>query len=221
MWIARGGYGLTRILDRLRGLSLPKDRPVIGFSDVTALFSALHRAGVGPLVHAPVVHSLSNTDADDRRQLWGLLRGEAPEPLHGSQWVAGDAEGWLCGGNLCLLASLCGTPWQIDARGAIVVLEEVGEHPYRIDRMVQQLRSSGFFEGVVGVALGEMVGCNPPEGADWTLRDVLTEHLAALGIPVLGELPIGHGARNRPFVWGARAQLADEHLSWSLPANLS
>ncbi|HHO54553.1 MAG TPA: LD-carboxypeptidase [Deltaproteobacteria bacterium] len=221
VWIARGGYGLTRILDRLEGLSLPPERPVLGFSDVTALFCALHRLGCGPLIHAPVVHSLSSTDAGDRQQLWGLLRGERPGPLAGRSWIGGRAEGWLCGGNLCLLASLCGTPWQLDATGAILVLEEVGEPPYRVDRMLQQLRSAGVLDGVAGIAVGELVGCAAPEGADWSIHDVIREHLAPLGVPVVGELPIGHGARNRPFAWGAPAQLGDGTLTWSPPLHVS
>lgn len=221
VWIARGGYGLTRILDRLTDVELPPDRPVIGFSDVTALFCALHRRGCGPLIHAPVVHSLASTEPDDRQQLWGLLRGEPAQPLSGSAWVGGQAEGWLCGGNLCLLASLCGTPWQLDATGAILVLEEVGEPPYRVDRMLQQLRSAGVFDGVAGIAVGELAGCAPPDGADWTMRDVFTDHLAPLGVPVVGALPIGHGARNRPFVWGAPAQLHNGTLSWTVAPRVS
>ncbi len=214
VWIARGGYGLTRVLDRLDGVELPH-KPVIGFSDVTALFAALHPRGLGPLVHAPVVHSLPITDAESLGHLWDHLAGRPTPPLVGHELAPGVAAGPLIGGNLCLLAALCGTPWQLDVRGAILVLEEIGEPPYRVDRMLQQLVSAGALDGVAAVAIGELTGCNVPEGADWTLEDVLMDHLAPLGVPVVGGLPIGHGTRNHAFTWGAPARLADGRLAWS------
>lgn len=217
VWIARGGYGLTRILDRVPFHELPR-RPVLGFSDVTVLLGALHAAGAGPAIHAPVVHSLPIHDAASLDHLFALLEGRPTPALVGTPWVDGDAEGWLCGGNLCLLAATCGTPWQLDARGAVLVLEEIGEAPYRIDRMLRQLVEAGVFEGVRGVAVGELVGCRPPEGADWTLRDVVLDHLRPLGVPVVGDLPIGHGARNHAFPWGARARLGGGRLSWTTDA---
>jgi muramoyltetrapeptide carboxypeptidase len=211
VWIARGGYGLTRILDRLDPERiLPK--PVIGFSDVTALFAALGPHGHGPLVHGPVLHSLPITEPGSVEHLLDLLGGRDVEPLVGETWVEGTAEGPLVGGNLALLAALCGTPWQLDARGCVLVLEEIGEAPYRVDRMLQQLASAGVLEGVVGVALGEFVDCRVPAGATWTLREVLLDHLGRLDVPVVGELPIGHGARNRAFVWGAPGTLAEGAL---------
>lgn len=214
VWIARGGYGLTRLLERIPFGDLPR-RPVLGFSDVTALLGALHAAGAGPVVHAPVVHSLPITDAASLAHLLALLDGRPLQALDGTTWVDGEATGWLCGGNLCLLAATCGTPWQLDARGAILVLEEIGEAPYRIDRMLRQLVEAGVFDGVRGVAVGELVGCRPPEGADWTLRDVVLDHVEPLGVPVVGDLPIGHGARNHAFPWGVRATLRDGQLSWT------
>ncbi|MBX2803842.1 MAG: LD-carboxypeptidase [Myxococcales bacterium] len=214
VWMARGGSGAMRLLEQLQGKRLRADRPVIGFSDVTALFSALHARGAGPLVHGPVLHSLEGTDPTDRQHLLDLLVGKPGATLQGATWRPGSAEGWLCGGNLCVLAALCGTPWQLKARGAILVLEEIGEHPYRIDRMLQQLAYSGVLDGVAGVAVGELIDCDPPSSADYTLRDVFAERLAPLGIPVVGQLPIGHGSRNSAFVWGATARLGDGQLTW-------
>lgn len=211
VWIARGGYGLTRLLDRLDLEGLPR-KPVIGFSDVTALHTALHQAGLGPAIHGPVVHSLPVTDAASQAHLWDLLAGRSVEALVGEPWVGGEARGPLVGGNLCLLAAGCGTRYQLDARGAILVLEDVGEVPFRLDRMLQQLRSAGVLDGVVGVAFGRFVQCNPPDGATWTLRDVLLEAVADLGVPVVGELPIGHGAENRAFVVGSPARLSEGRL---------
>lgn len=211
VWIARGGYGLTRILDRLDPRRI-LSKPVIGFSDVTALFAALHPRGLGPLVHGPVLHSLPITEPGSVEHLLDLLAGRPLEPLVGEPWIDGVAEGPLVGGNVALLAALCGTPWQLDARGCVLVLEEVGEAPYRVDRMLQQLGSAGVFDGVVGVAVGDLVDCRVPDGASFTIRDVVLEHIGGLGVPVVGGLPIGHGARNRAFVWGMPSALRDGHL---------
>ncbi len=216
VWIARGGSGTTRLLSRVPWADLPP-RAVIGFSDVVALHAGLWAAGRGPAIHGPVVHSLSSTDEASLTHLFALLEGGGDPVLEGEAWVPGAAEGPLLGGNLCVLATLCGTPWQLDARGAILVLEEVGEAPYRVDRALQQLASAGALAGVAGVALGTFTGCAPPADATWTLREVLLEHLGPLGVPVVGDLPIGHGPRNRAFVWGAPGRIAEDRLSLGDP----
>ncbi|MEQ1501461.1 MAG: LD-carboxypeptidase [Myxococcota bacterium] len=227
VWIARGGYGLTRILSRIDPATVTP-KVVIGFSDVTALFARLHAvmsssgmsssgmssSGGATLVHGPVVHSLPITDPGAIEHLFALLAGEDPEPMDAEVYVPGTASGPLIGGNLALLAALCGTPWQVDVRGAIVVIEEIGEAPYRIDRMLQQLIDAGGLAGAVGLAFGEFSGCEPPDGASWTLRDVLVDQVGRLGIPVIAGLPIGHGARNRPFRWGAPGAITASGLTF-------
>jgi muramoyltetrapeptide carboxypeptidase len=211
VWIARGGYGITRILHALEGAAL-LPRPVIGFSDVTALFAALWRRRLGPLVHGPVLHSLGRTDEGSIEHLFDLLAGRRLGALAGETWLEGVAEGPLLGGNLATLAALCGTPWQLDARGAILVLEEVGEYAYRVDRMLQQLADAGVFDRVAGVAVGHFVDCRLPDGATFTIRDILLDHLARLRVPIVGNLPVGHGPANRAFTWGARGTLHDGQL---------
>jgi muramoyltetrapeptide carboxypeptidase len=185
VWLARGGYGITRLIDHLPE-KLPR-RPLIGFSDATALFCALPDH---PHVHGPVIHSLEMTDAASRRHLFALLAGEPVPPMRGNEIVAGRARGRLLGGNLCLLAATCGTRHQLDATGAILVIEEVGEPAYR----------------VAGVAVGELVRCGPPDGP-MLAREVLLEDLARLGVPMVADLPIGHGPANRAWRWGGRAVL--------------
>lgn len=212
VWAARGGYGLTRVID-----DLPPDlpaKPIIGFSDLTALFCALPHH---PHVHGPVVHSLDLHDERSLQHLFDLLAGRPTAPLSGEVWVEGEAAGRLVGGNLSMLAAVCGTRHQLDARGAILVLEEVGEAAYRVDRLLTQLRSAGVFEGVHGIALGTFHKCAVPPGADWTLRDVLRDELARLDVPVLAGLPIGHAAENCAFVWGTPARIADGTLRWDPP----
>lgn len=212
VWMARGGYGLARLLPGLA----PFDRPFFGFSDGTALLSWLADAG-GRAVHAPVLSSLGTlVDDASRERLRALLAGEPLPPLRGEPWREGEAEGPLRGGNLCVLASLCGTPWQLRGRGALVLLEDVGEPPYKVDRMLTQLRLSGALDGVAGFVLGEWSGCEPPRDADWGLREVLLDRLGDLGVPVLAGLPVGHGAANHalPFT---RARIRGDRLEVSTP----
>ena len=108
------------------------------------------------------------------------------------------------GGNLCVLTSLCGTADALQAEGCILLLEDIGEPAYKVDRMLNQLRLSGCLEGVVGVALGEF---GEVEG----LLDILREHV---DVPLAWGLPVGHGDRNVPWRYGARAVL-DRGLRWS------
>jgi len=209
VWLVRGGYGITRLLSKLPS-DLPA-KPVIGFSDTTALFAALPAAF--PRVHGAMLHSLPATDNPSREELFHWMRtGESPT-LQGEPWIAGVAEGRLCGGNLAMFASLAGTPFQAHTQGTILLLEDIGEAPYRIDRMIQQLLDSGFFAGVRGVGFGEFSGCHPPDGTTWSLKEVLLDQIGRLGIPVVGNLPFGHGSANRPFVWGQPARLAEGRIT--------
>ena len=90
------------------------------------------------------------------------------------------------------------------------------EAPYRIDRMLVQLSMAGFFEGIAGVALGTFTGCQAPAEQDWSLLDILKEHLSPLGVPVIAELPIGHGTENCAFPWGVQATIEQDTLRWKL-----
>lgn len=198
VWAVRGGFGLTRILDRLPWERLPA-RPILGFSDLTPLLDAAAARLGSDAIHGPVVHSLPTTDEASIEWLDRLLQGAPLPPLPGEVWVEGRGEGPLVGGNLCMLAATCGTPFQVDTRGAILVIEEIGEAAYRVDRLLTQLRGAGLLDALAGVAVGELLGCDAPPGAGWAVTDVLRDHLLGLGVPVLTGLPIGHGPANRAF----------------------
>ena len=213
VWLVRGGSGLLQVLDGKIPWNRLRTKPVIGFSDAVALHLALEKHGLGPSIHGPMLHSLPTTDEASTEHLFRLLAGEPVEPISGEAWVGGLAAGPLYGGNLCTLAAACGTQWQPQARGRILVLEDIGEVPYRVDRLLQQLKSSGVFEGVAGIVVGEFLGPEAPAGAEWDVRDVLMDHLRRLAVPVVGGIPIGHGARNHAFVWGAPAVLRNGVLS--------
>lgn len=206
VWMARGGYGMARLLRDL-DLDACADVPFLGFSDGTALLDTLaarHRQAW----HAPVLTSVGDIcDEASLTHLQRCLAGEGMPPMAGSAMVSGVATGVVRGGNLCVLASLCGTPWQLRAQGAIVALEEVGEAPYKVDRLLRQLLDSGALDGARGVALGDFLGAEPPAGAAWSLQDVLRDALAPLDVPVVTGLPFGHGARNLAFPMGVQATM--------------
>jgi muramoyltetrapeptide carboxypeptidase len=211
VWMARGGYGLTRLLDRIPWDEL-QPVPFLGFSDATALLNPLAERGL-PAVHAPVLHSVADlTDDASRAHLRALLRGESLAPIAGRTVRSGFAEGTLAGGNVCVLAAMCGTRWQFRGKGRIVVLEEVGEAPYKVDRLLTQLVSAGCFDGAAGFALGTFLGPPPPEGADWSVLDVVTDILAPFGVPILADLPIGHGPGNFAIPFGVPACISGERL---------
>lgn len=216
VWAARGGSGITRLLTRIPW-TLLDHRPLLGFSDLTPLLDQLALRGL-PAVHAPVVHSLGATSQASLAHLSALLDGAPTEPLRGETLVEGSCEGPVVGGNLCMIASTCGTPYQLDASGAILVLEEIGEQPYKVDRMLQQLVDAGIFRGVAGIALGGFTGCEAPESADWSLHEVFLEHLAHLDVPVLDSLPIGHGSANHAFIVRSHGAIADGALHLTSPA---
>jgi muramoyltetrapeptide carboxypeptidase len=211
VWCVRGGYGVTRIIERIPFDAL-RPKPLIGFSDLTPLLDALASRVGSPAIHGPMLHSLPETDDASRRWLADLLDGEPLPALPGDAWVPGTAAGPLVGGNLCMLAAACGTPYQTDARGCVLVLEEINEEAYKVDRLLQQLRSAGVLDGVVGVAVGEMKDCDGPANGAYSVDDVLQDHLGRLGVPVLAHLPVGHGSANRAFVVRSDARIADGAL---------
>lgn len=208
VFCARGGYGALRLLARL---GLPEvHKPLVGFSDVTALHSALQAAG-RVSVHGPVVTHLGSLGPGAAEPLFELLeRPDARPVLSGRPVVAGPAvEGVVVGGNLSVLTRLVGTPFMPPLDDAILFFEDVGERPYRLDRMWQHLALSGAFSRVRGLALGGFEDCDEP-GGGWTAMDVLQDLARAQRLPCVAGLPVGHGKVNQSFPLGARARLDAE-----------
>jgi len=179
----------------------------VGFSDVTALHALWTLCGVRSL-HAPMVAAVGRgADLDASR---AVLFGETPAPWTDlTPLVPGDAEGIARGGNLAVLCALLGTPWALPLEGAVLFLEDIGEAPYRLDRMLTSLRVSGALRGVRAVVCGEFTNCHA--NADGvTVDDVLRDRLGDLGVPVLTRAPFGHGETHRPWVQGARVRVTRE-----------
>jgi muramoyltetrapeptide carboxypeptidase len=205
VWTSRGGYGTQRLIDLLDWTLLATATPrlLIGFSDVTALHQAVAARLGAASVHACGVAGLGDGDVPTQEATRRLVMEAGPLELQGRTVRGGSAEGVLVGGNLTLLASSIGTPLVHPATGGIVLLEDVGEQPYRLDRAVTQLMRSGWFDGVRGIALGSFLSCGQPE----QVTALLDARLGALGVPVIGELPVGHGATNLPVPLGVPARL--------------
>ncbi len=209
VWCGRGGTGALRTLaamGRPQLLGVHPDRPLLGLSDATALLLGRRRAG-GRVVHAPVLTQLPRLDAASQQAVreWLASPGR-PVALRAAQpsvLASGVAFGPLIGGNLSLLAACCGTPQQVEARGAILLLEDVGEPAYRIDRMISQLAAAGVLDDLAGLAVGTFVGCTDPERLD----AVLADWASRLGVPACRDLPVGHGAACVPVELGLEYRL--------------
>jgi muramoyltetrapeptide carboxypeptidase len=204
--VTRGGYGTQRIVDYLDLAAVRRDpKPVVGFSDITALQLALWRGARLASVHGPgAAWSPERTGEESARSLREALMTTEPIVIRqqpaaqtastsrlGAAGLPGVASGFLLGGNLSLLAASVGTHDFPDLTGAILLIEDVDEPPYRVDRMLTQLRRSGVLARVAGVAVGQFVQCVDQWGTD--VAEVIGDRLGDLGMPVLGGLPIGHG----------------------------
>lgn len=198
IWCARGGSGAAQVLERL-GVSYVRRaaKPLIGYSDATLLHALWQRAGV-PSIHGPMVAvEMARGDGDVpslRHALFG--DGEPYESGAGElrTLIPGRARGRLRGGCLTLLAAAAGTRWAMprDPDGVVMLLEDIDEPPYRLDRLLWQMRAAGLFRDVRGIVFGCLEGCAPKPDAGYTLDDVLRESLAGLGVPVVLGLRSGH-----------------------------
>ena len=206
-----GGWGSARLLEA--GWQ-PGPRPLwlVGFSDASALLLAQLAAGNGGGIHG----SLQGDDAAWAR-LVALLRGERVAPLQGVGWRGGIATGPLVVANLTVATSLIGTRWWPRLAGCVLVLEDVGEEPYRIDRMLTQWRTSGVLEGVAGIGLGRFRWKQDDVlPGDLTMDEVLQERLGSLGVPLVAGLPVGHGQPNLALPQGRLAHLDGQRGSLAL-----
>jgi muramoyltetrapeptide carboxypeptidase len=212
IFLGRGGYGLLRILAAVEPRLFRKHpKPIIGFSDGTALLAAAARAGVTS-VHGPVVTQLGRLPPKDRTALFALLENPEPSALLRDLKVLrpGTATGPLLGGNLEVFSRLLGTQLLPSLRGAILFFEEVGERPYRIDRLLTHLELAGVWEHVAAVIVGDLVACEEPASARVSSPaaiDVVRERLGRLRVPVVLAAPIGHGDRNIALPYGVRVHL--------------
>jgi len=233
---ARGGYGCNYLLPHLDHDLIRRNPKVFaGCSDVTALLTYLCDA-IGMVVfHGPMVAGdfARPGGIDESSWLNAVARGESGTSSGSRRirpLVPGNTEGMLYGGCLSLLCASLGTPYEIHTQGTILFIEDRAERPYRIDRMLMQLKLAGKFEGVRGIVLGEMLGCEEPGATDLSLEQVITRTLGDLQVPIAFGLKSGHvssGALTLPFGVAAKLVVADAvTLEWepavqSEPATVS
>jgi muramoyltetrapeptide carboxypeptidase len=230
---ARGGYGCARILPFLNyELIRNNPKPLIGFSDVTALHYAIYKKSKLITFHGPVSIStfskFSVKNFDDvlvnptfELTLMNSTSNNNYNPYGLTVISEGISEGELIGGNLTLAVSLIGTEYDIDYSGKIIFLEEFIEEPYRIDRMLTQMIQAGKFDDAAGIALGVFKLCesdksNPSFQNSYTLMEVLQDRLGNLGIPVIYGLSFGHVVDKFTLPVGAKAELNSETLELKL-----
>lgn len=220
---ARGGFGAMHVLrDAMLRMPATMERPFVGFSDITCLHLAMNARGWRTL-HGPVVTALGRDGGEalaDR--LSEALEGRLPgrERIAGTRALGrGRARGPLVGGNLSLLSVTLPIPGCALPPGAILLVEEVNEAPYRVDRLLTGLVLSGALDRVAGVALGSFTGCGRDEGATAALAAACLE---PLGVPIVAGLPIGHGASDLTVPLGAPVDLdsGDSSLTVSWAADV-
>jgi muramoyltetrapeptide carboxypeptidase len=209
---ARGGFGATRLLP---GIDLQNIRSankmIVGFSDITALHALWTAAGVRS-VHAPMVAALGNAP-EIIREKWISALEHPAQPLHWCLQSINDAatkpvSGILTGGNLAVLGALIGTPYCPPLDGHILFLEDVGERPYRVDRLLTTMSQAGWFNRIAGLLIGAFTEGEP--GTDGvTIDEVLARHFAGAPFPVLSGLTAGHIDDNEALPFGAEVRIED------------
>lgn len=234
VWCIRGGDGAPRLLPDIDFDVIKKNPKIfVGYSDITSLHVAISQATGLVTFHGP---GASSTFSDyTKKNCFDLLTGAATpykiEPADGNREKSkssplfetetitkGKCRGRLIGGNLSLLAALAGTPYALShLKGKILFIEDVNERPYRIDRMLTQLRQSADLRSVAGVALGIFDGCNPPDGKpSQTVQDVVKDRLGDLGVPVVYGLSFGHIRDQCTLPVGIEAELDAEDAALTL-----
>lgn len=202
----RGGYGANRFAHQVDWSSLRQDpKWIVGFSDITALHVECAATGVASL-HAPMAALLGRSDERTRTSWIAAIeephRSRRFTPL--VTWFPGHARGVLFGGNLTMLHACAAAGRLRVPPGAVLFLEDVGERPYRLDRVLTTLRVGGYFDQVRAVVLGQFTDCvTGPDGV--TADEALRQALAPLNVPVIAGIDAGHGEPNLPLVLGAHA----------------
>ncbi|MFI5303394.1 MAG: LD-carboxypeptidase [Nitrospiria bacterium] len=209
---ARGGYGSSRLIPHLKDAHFMKsDKIFIGCSDITTLLLYFSRLKI-PVFHGPMISHFSRSD-DSLSDHFLTRMLTSPEPMGRFSFPEtqilreGAAEGRLTGGCLSLICSSLGTCYEIETKGKILLIEEVNEAPYRIDRMLTQLKLAGKLKGVKGILFGTFVHCDPSEGSNFKLSEIIGDCIGDLKCPIFFGLPFGHGNQNITLPYGLKVKM--------------
>lgn len=226
IFCARGGYGSSRLLARIDYAAIARNPKIfVGYSDITALHLALYRhAGLltfsGPMV---AVEFAAGIDSRTEAFFWRLLSD--PRPVgqlpawesHPAVLRHGEAEGQILAGCLSILASIAGTPFFPATASSILLFEEIGELPYRVDRAFAQLQLAGLMEKVAAVLIGQFCDCDPEPGKpSWAIDEVLRDYFGAAGYAVVSGIEYGHNAVKLTIPIGARMRVRTEPVEIEL-----
>jgi muramoyltetrapeptide carboxypeptidase len=213
---ARGGYGAIRIVDALPwNVFAQRPKWIVGFSDVTALHAMAWNVGVAS-VHSPNAIGLGNDASVATRAAWlaSLERPGAYRAWRALRVVcSGEATGPIAGGNLALVAAMAAAGRLDIPKGAVVALEDVGEAPYRVDRMLTALALGGHLSRASAIVFGGFDRCTADVDGPF-VDETLDRCTRSLGIPVLAGAPFGHGERNEAFVLGAPVRVRGGSVVW-------
>lgn len=214
----RGGYGTTRILDDI-DYNIIRENPkvFVGYSDITALHIAFNQIADLVTFHGPMVTSdmIGKFDSFSKESLLENITNvevsgkiENPEGQEISGINEGIAEGSIIGGNLSLIAATIGTPYEVDLKDKILFIEEIGEEPYKIDRMLNQMRLAGKFEETNGIILGDFKNCECKKHSEsLTLERLIVEHIKPSKKPILFNLKSGHCIPMVTLPFGVRVRV--------------
>jgi muramoyltetrapeptide carboxypeptidase len=203
----RGGYGGARLLEDWQWQKISSPKWLIGFSDITALLWSLYQENIIG-IHGAVLTTISSEPEWSLNRLFNYLEGQPLPPLQGQGWGRGKATGRLLAGNLTVATHLLGTASCPDLEGVILALEDVGEAPYRIDRMLTQWRSQNLFTKIKGILLGRFSSCDLSEDIpSFTTPELLRDRLEDLNIPIISDLPFGHEGVNACLPVGSLVQI--------------
>lgn len=211
---SRGGYGLVHLLPQLDFTAFRANpKWVVGYSDVTALHAALQLQGFASL-HAPMAKHLAEEGEEDAAvqymhdTLFGKsLHYEIPEVEQHNLNRAGQVKGRLFGGNLSVFTSLLGTKFVKIPKGGILFLEEIGEHPYKVDRMIHQLRLAGVFDKIGGMIVGQFTDYEEDDQMSAPLLQSIRDAVNGYSFPICFGFPVGHVKENYPILMGMQAEL--------------
>ena len=211
---ARGGYGTSRIIPCLDEDAIAQHPKIlVGSSDVTLLLNHLRQHFGLVTFHGPMAAPNFGKQPSLLTDTWFRkilveAQGKGPIAVDGVKGLrGGQARGPLVGGCLTMLCSTLGTPYEIQTDGAILLLEDMDEAPYRIDRMLTQLKAASKFKNARGVIFGTMPGCHPPDHSNYTLEDVICDVLADQILPILYGFPAGHGGEQVTLPLGVPIQI--------------
>ncbi len=219
IWMARGGYGTTRIMDSIKWNSFLKNSSwLIGYSDITSLHIHLSNNNI-PSIHGPMIAEAAAPEQKIAVDLVvSILNNDLPAYALYSDTSnrMGKAIGSITGGNLTLICSSLGTKSEINTHNKILFIEEIGEAAYHIDRMLVQLKRSGKLKTLKGLIVGYMTNISSEKEFGKTINEIILEHCSAYSFPICFHFPAGHDAPNMPIIFGMKSELIVDKKEVSL-----